>query len=81
MAILAIDNKIIDSNKSSGKENAEILVIESKDGEAMLKSLCDLLDKQGGANVSIALSKDKCKPGEEPFRGLNLRLGSIKYRN
>ena len=43
--ILAVDPRISISDKSSSKEGSELLVIEFKDGESLLRSLCDLVDK------------------------------------
>ncbi len=40
MAIVAIDPRISISDKSSKKEGSELLVIEFKEGESLLRSLC-----------------------------------------
>ena len=61
MAILAIDARISISDKSTRKEGSELVVIQFKEGESLLRSLCELVEKEGVGDVTFALSKDKCK--------------------
>lgn len=81
LAILAIDPRLSITDKSSAKEGSDLLAIEFKEGDVLLQSLCELVEKDNMGNVTFMLSKDKAVGNEEPFRSLTLISSSVKYRN